>query len=286
MHWVSGRRSRIFLDQQEAQGSLAKAVPAELRRKITDFLAQQGVTLPASDEVRAISDTALYVIGALALVLLIVTQLWLPVLALLLVFVVTLRWHELRDNSGLRRTPIPAGGKITTLIQKEDIKVQNQLTHLVDIKPGRFRLLTLKLVFWAINLLAKIKFNQGSLGGIPTIHFARWVILDNKRLLFFSNYDGSWDNYLGDFVDKASIGLTAVWSNTANFPKTMLLAFEGARDIEPFKKWTRECQIPTQVWYSAYPEHTVRNIRDAVEIAENIKRPLGDAELAAWLTRL
>ena len=61
-------------------------------------------------------------------------------------------------------------------------------------------------------------FVKGKLMGIPTIHFARWVLIDNnKHMLFFSNFDGSWQQYLGDFIDKSGWGLTGIFSNTVRF---------------------------------------------------------------------
>ena len=84
------------------------------------------------------------------------------------------------------------------------------------------------------------------------------------RLLFFSNYDGSWESYLGEFIDRAACGLTAVWSNTVGFPRTCRLLGAGARDEEAFKQWTRRHQILTQVWWSGVPDSTVQNIRDDV----------------------
>ena len=59
-------------------------------------------------------------------------------------------------------------------------------------------------------------------------------MIDNgRRLLFLSNFDGSWENYLDDFIDKASIGLTGVWSNTLKFPRTYFLVLGGASDGSP-----------------------------------------------------
>ena len=165
--------------------------------------------------------------------------------------------------------------------------VQNQLTHLVEIKPGRFRLWTLKAVLASINLLARLTYNQGQLGAITTIHFARWVFIDgNRRLLFFSNYDGSWESYLGDFIDKANIGLTGIWSNTVGFPKTRWLVLDGALQEEPFKSWTRAHQIPTQVWYSANPSETVRNILDNAQFRNGVETPLSQNALRDWLRLL
>src|SRR5262249_54732006 len=58
----------------------------------------------------------------------------------------------------------------------EDEWTQNQLTHIVDIKPGWFRLFTVWIVLTVIDVLARVEFVNGDLGGITSIHFARWVI--------------------------------------------------------------------------------------------------------------
>jgi len=174
------------------------------------------------------------------------------------------------------------------LAEREDFQVQNQLTHVVRVKRGAVRKVSLRLVLWVIGLAAKYQFNLGSLGGITTIHFARWAFMDGgKRLLFFSNYDGSWENYLGEFIDRAAIGLTAVWSNTVGFPKTKNMVHGGATDEERFKSWTRMRQVPTQLWYSAYPDLTVQNIRQNSRICEGLaERPATEQDLLAWFASL
>jgi hypothetical protein len=178
----------------------------------------------------------------------------------------------------------------------EDRVTQNQLTHLVDIKPGWFRLFTVWAVLSVIDALARVYFVRGALGGITSIHFARWVILRDRRpvpraqkrhrLLFFSNYDGSWESYLGEFIDRASSGLTAVWSNTIDFPRSRYLIGAGARDEEAFKQWTRDHQIETQVWWSGVPASTVQNVRDDIAIRRRLLRPLADDEATEWLSTL
>ena len=217
----------------------------------------------------------------------------LPLLALLGGFAAFLRWRETRDaqkwQQEERAKYLPSYAShiaANELARREDILAQNQLTHVVKLRPGLFRRFTIKAVLGTINLLAKIVFNKGNLGGIPTIHFARWVLLDDGHLVFFSNYDGSWDNYLGDFVDRAANGLTGVWSNTQDFPPTRFLLWDGARAIELFKAWTRAHQVPTQVWYSAYPDNTVVNIRDAVQTLENLGQTPTPQTLPGWLRRL
>lgn len=177
----------------------------------------------------------------------------------------------------------------------EDHFTQNQLTHVVDIKPGWFRLGTLWIVLTVIDVLARFWYVHGDLGGIQTIHFARWVIVLDKRpeplvrrhrLVFFSNYDGSWENYLGEFIDRAAGALTAVWSNTCGFPAARALRGDGARDEEGFKRWTRDHQMPTQVWWTGISGSTVQNVRDDLWIRRCIERELDDEETRAWLRRL
>lgn len=149
----------------------------------------------------------------------------------------------------------------------EDQVTQNQITVISSIKPGYFNVLRLKIVLHLIHCVAKHFENQGSLGGIATIHFARWVIIDNGRyLLFESNYDGSWDSYIGDFSDKAAWGLDLIWTSHPDYPKG------GAADIQPFKDIIRRNQVRTQVFYSAYPDLTIQNRLNDREIARTLRR--------------
>jgi hypothetical protein len=110
--------------------------------------------------------------------------------------------------------------------------------------------------------------------------------MPDGRLLFFSNYDGSWESYLGDFIDKASLGLSAVWSNTEGFPRTRWLIKEGSRDEERFKRWTRDHQLPTPIWYSAYPDRSVQNVLDDARFREDALRPLDETGAREWLKAL
>ena len=198
----------------------------------------------------------------------------------------SLRRHEVRDAEAFRPLQIDPE-RFLDLKQREDHKVQNQITHLVEIKPGLIRQVTLRFVLWAINLLARTIFNKGSLAGITSIHFARWAIIDRgRRLIFFSNFDGSWESYLGEFVDRANFGLTAVWSNSMGFPPTKKLIHEGAKRSQPFKSWTRQKQIPTQVWYSAYKNATVSNIDNNTRVRNGMARDLNPNKLQNWLLRL
>lgn len=170
---------------------------------------------------------------------------------------------------------------------KEDQIVQNQFTSVVEVKPGFLRLYLLKAVLSIVGFAGDYLFYKGKLGSIPTIHFARWVLIDNgRRLMFLSNFDGSWESYLGDFVDKAARGLTAIWSNTKDFPRSFLLVGKGARDERRFKAVARLNQVYTNVWYSAYPELTVTNIILHKELQGILKEPKSETEIKKVLMKL
>ncbi len=211
-------------------------------------------------------------------------------LVLVLLLFATLRIKESGDKP-LQETPDPE--HIQELRKREDheVLVQNQLTHIVEVKDGWFRDVLVRFVLRVINLLAAQIYFKGALGGIPSIHFARWVLIDKKTLLFFSNFDGSWENYLGDFIDRAAAGLTGVWSNTVGFPRTLwklprrtepVYFTGGAKNDEAFKNWTRYHQIPTQFWYSAYPRLTVQNVNNNTEIRAGLIDEMTDEEAKTW----
>ena len=164
---------------------------------------------------------------------------------------------------------------------------QNHLFAISDMKPGLFRRLTLRLAFWVIATFAERIFRPGFLGQIGTIHAARWVLLPRTgQLLFFSNYGGSWESYLEDFITKAHAGLTGVWSNTAGFPRTANLFMQGATDGDRFKRWARCQQRPTRAWYSAYPHLNTARIRVNAAIRQGLTRAVTATESEAldWLS--
>jgi hypothetical protein len=175
---------------------------------------------------------------------------------------------------------------IKKLEEYEDIQNQNQFTQVLVMKPGKIRLITLQgLMLFAKSLISYL-FVNGKLMGIPTIHFARWVMIDDqKRMLFFSNFDGSWQQYLGDFIDKSGWGLTGIWSNTQKFPRTKFLFAAGAYDEEHFLAWSRYFQIPTAVWYCAYPQLSIKNIINNSYIRNELFKDLNEQDAQKFLNR-
>ncbi len=273
-------------DRQRA--TLGELSPPALRDHLADELADSPLDTSPQD------DGALrwLVVKTLAITALIVV---LPVILVGFVpWYLTLRRREQSDPAATTDRPVHDDRDMHAF---EDKVTQNQLTHLVDLKPGSFRLATAFIVLTAIDVLARGWYVSGDLGGITSIHFARWVIVRDTRtlprgtprrhrLLFFSNYDGSWESYLGEFIDRAAPWLTAVWSNTVDFPRTEQLINAGARDEEAFKQWTRDHQVATQVWWSGVPDSTVQNVCDDIYLRRGLRAALADDEVPTWLRTL
>jgi hypothetical protein len=176
----------------------------------------------------------------------------------------------------------------SAIARSEDHGTQNALTHVVPLREGFGRLAVLQHAHATVDRISQNHFQYiGQLGTIPSIHFAKWLLFESgQRLLFFSNYDKSWESYLGDFVDRAPEGLNLAWSCTREYPRTEALAFEGAKDEETFKSWTRAYQVPTQVFYSAYADLTIETINNNTWIRYRLHAPSGAGGLDTWLRRL
>ena len=168
---------------------------------------------------------------------------------------------------------------------RENHGAQNHMMSITRRKPGLVRAATLRLVFWLIGSLARVQFRPGNLGDISTIHAARWVTIPGTRdLIFLSNYGGSWESYLEDFITRAHAGLTAVWSNTIGFPRTKNLFQDGATDGERFKRYARASMRATRFWYSAYPDLTTDNIRRNAVMRRGLAVALTNDEAQQFLS--
>jgi len=195
-------------------------------------------------------------------------------------------FYERRDTNCYDKRSQLNDDLVRRLETDEDLFNQNQFTQVLVMKPGKVRLITVQaLMLFARTLIGNF-FVKGKLMGIPTIHFARWVLIDNnKHMMFFSNFDGSWNQYLCDFIDKSGWGLTAIFSNTKNFPKTNFVFTGGAYDEEHFLAWSRGTQILTQVWYCAYHHLSIKNIVNNTLIRNELRKNLSEKQAQLFLKR-
>jgi hypothetical protein len=127
----------------------------------------------------------------------------------------------------------------------------------------------LRLIFF---LLWNIKSKQQDLINLSFIEFARWVIvprtcfpflangqrkedLEYDYLLFFSNFNGTWNQYIDAFSAVLSTGLNLIWRWSEKFP--------GAVPITPFKTYIAQVQFDTDYYYTAYPYATANDLKSA-----------------------
>jgi deferrochelatase/peroxidase EfeB len=190
-----------------------------------------------------------------------------------------------REEDDVPDTRDPSATAVGEIMARENRCAQNHLAAISTMKPGMLRRLVLRGVFWSIGLATRY-YRPGTLLGIGTIHFARWILLPGTdKLLFFSNYDGSWESYLEDFILRGHEGLTSVWSNTGGFPKTENLVVGGAEHGDQFKSWGRRQQHPTRFWYSAYPDLTTERVRINAAIRDGFATASTEAAAALWLEK-
>jgi deferrochelatase/peroxidase EfeB len=192
-----------------------------------------------------------------------------------------LRRHE-QDDVPLDREP----GKqlINDVMQHETYSPQNLLYSVSTLKPGTFRRLVLRFAFWSVGLVGMFC-RPGFLGTNRVIHFARWLhVPGTDKMVFLSNYDGTWEGYVGDFVQNAAgaHGVTAIWSNCVEFPRTRDLIV-GGNDRDRLVRWARRQQRPVYFWYSAYPDVTTDRVRTNAAIRQGLASAQSEADAADWL---
>src|SRR5216684_3709993 len=114
--------------------------------------------------------------------------------------------------------------------------------------------------------------------GLSIIHFARWVIikrdqwpdlgqgkqtLRNDYVLFCSNFNGTWDQYIDAFADGIPGGLDLLWYSSTKYPHSI--------PITPFKDYIRANQVDTNYYYNATPGSGQRDIKQALRLAAAIR---------------
>jgi len=272
-----------FLDDVVKHGNIG--APTSIRQKVQAFVQSQPALAWAADAQPRQTAMERFIprlkIAVVALIALLLLPLLIP---LALIWILMLWWTETHEPSP---PELDVKDHVKELVKREDRThiVQNHMCSITTVKPSVFRRVTLRGILWLVNLLARTS-DKGELSGIPSIHFAHWSLIDNgRRMLFVSNFDGSWENYLDDFIDKASTGLTAIWSNTLGFPKTRWLIKEGARDGSRFKANARDKQTYTNVWYSAYKPLTVQTIDNNSAIRDDLFTTLDETATRDWVRR-
>jgi hypothetical protein len=97
-----------------------------------------------------------------------------------------------------------------------------------------------------------------ALDKIATVHFARFVFLDETRLAVITTYDGDFDAYINEFVDHIGDVFNDLLQHMADAPP---LPVQQHRQefLDYVRRNDLRCLPP---FYSAYPERTVLDILD------------------------
>jgi hypothetical protein len=203
----------------------------------------------------------------------------------IIVFLLLGIWNQLRKEPSApvdEKRPDPA--HVRTQKAMEDFIATNHMVSVVHLHHDFSRRYAKWAAFVLLDLLARFEFNKGTLGAIPTIHFAHWAVINNgRRLLFVSNFDGNWDSYLDDFVLKAASGLTLAWAHGKGFPTSTFMFKGGAAHGPEFIDWARRSMVPTLVWYKAYPNLSIRNINRNSALRQAIAEDTEAVNKDNWL---
>ena len=273
----------VHSDAAALKGLPARKIHSMLRRLITTDLAAGRITLsperptPLGWHLRNL----LHLIGV-PVILLLASPVLLVVAA---IGAVQLRRLEKTDPELCLRS-VPADSAELALLEDHD--VTNQFSAMGSLKPGRLRLWITMLVLLLIDYAARHIYTRGGLARVRSIHFARWVFLDGRRrIIFLSNYDGSLESYMDDFINKVGFGLNVVFSNGIGYPRTNWLLLQGCADERKFKEYLRRHQMPTQVWYKAYPGWTAVDLERHVRIRQGLESAsLSERDAREWVALL
>jgi hypothetical protein len=133
-----------------------------------------------------------------------------------------------------------------------------------------------KLIFWiAMKKPSTLK----GLITLSLIHYARWVIIGRKQfphvdpsqpkedlkysyMLFFSNFNSSWDQYVDSFTFAIPSGLDLFWKWNLRYPRSVPLT--------PFHKYIRYNQVETIHYYNAYPLAASNDIKSAKRVKQEL----------------
>ena len=264
--------------------ALSVADPQQLRRDLVDHAAalQRDGTIvlshPAPTPIGWWFRNLAHAVGGFLLLLLAMPF----VLLFLPVFLWQLRRCETTDPEILPRPDVSRRAEIA---RHEDYDTTNPYIVIGCLKPGRFRLWTVIALLWLVDYGGRHLYNRGHLTRVRTIHFARWVFLNQQRQMFFaSNYDGSLESYMDDFINKVGWGLNLLFSNGVGYPKTNWLIDGGSSNEQKFEYYIFRHQLPVQVWYKAYPGLTGFDLIRNSLIRTGLQKPaMSDDEARQWL---
>ncbi len=201
--------------------------------------------------------------------------------SMLLLAIVVVRFYEIIEPDDVVK---PKPGQVADLAAQEDHFLQNQFTMITTVRNSAFRRLAMRVVLWIANTLSSFVWNGGKLVGIDSIHFARLHQLnEGRRMLFISDYDGSWDRYLFDFLGVGAFAVVPIWANLHGCPKTRFLLQPTKGFAQRFLPFTRAKQVESQIWHSAYSNLTMEDVKRNAKIRKGLFGSMNARDVREWL---
>jgi hypothetical protein len=144
-----------------------------------------------------------------------------------------------------------------------------------------------RVTFW---IAGKFKSTVKGLLTLSLIHYARWVVITPSQfpkltddqpaedlkytyMLFFSNFNGSWDQYVDSFSSAIPTGLNMFWILNIKYPKSVPML--------PFHRYITANQIWTDYYYNAYPMASSNDVKSAKRVRDSLLQFSGSAEAAS-----
>ena len=131
-----------------------------------------------------------------------------------------------------------------------------------------------QLIFW-LTRQPCLKDRLIGLVTLSMIHYARWVIVKPSQfprlaesqpkeeikysyMFFFSNFNGSWEQYVDSFHMAIPTGLNVMWWWNVKYPNSV--------PLQPFHDYITYNQIWTNHYYNAYPMAASNDVKSAQKV--------------------
>ena len=118
--------------------------------------------------------------------------------------------------------------------------------------------------------------------GVGTVHDYRWVILDEKplRVMFMSNFDGDWSQYIDDFFATGIVG--EAFDNVLSFCE----GYPGRSASVSAKKEYMQAHTMQAAQYTRAYRASVKEVWKALDLQKAFQKVLDDPAAAKALTQI
>src|SRR5579863_5971338 len=149
------------------------------------------------------------------------------------------------------------------------------MNAITPMKPWKTPIL--KAFFFILGAVPPL---QKDLKNLSFIHFARWVCIKRNAfprlspqqpaedlkydyLLFFSNFNGTWNQYIDAFSAVLYKGLDLIWRWSEKYP--------GSRPVTGFKRYISLVQFDTDYYYNVYPHASTNDVKAALRVQDALE---------------